>query len=163
MGIRPAAERVQFKSQHVPSVRNAETGEMQPDNVCLLRVFCITDGSHRIWRDDGMGKDGTPNVSRQQILRWMKKEDEDGDPIFVVEERLQAWKAGNGRVHQPVSIRVLDERLLAKSKLYQEARARFLAGAPGKVGKVGQAPQTSFDVIDKQPEALKAKQQRVSP
>lgn len=161
MGVRPASQQVHFKSQFVPLVRDAETGDMIPENHCLLRVFCMTDGSFRIWRDDGVNKDGTPNVMRQQILRWLKKEDEDGDPIFVVEEKLTAWKAGNGRVFQPVSMRLLDDRLAKKSQVYQDARAKFLSGAPQKVGVVQNKVQTSFDVIDKQPDAVKNRQQRM--
>jgi hypothetical protein len=135
--------------QHVPVIRDRD-GDASPDVHCRIEVICMTDGSPRAIIDDGYGEHGQPNAHRQQAIRMFSHKDEDGDPLFVVREKLRSWESGHlnskGRYktflpigegpQDKVTVAVLDKQLERKMRANIAARAAFLADASGTAGDV---------------------------
>lgn len=155
MTIRPLGARKQAriqelnKSQYLPLRRSNETGEWEPIDHCIVKLFCVTDGSIRHVPDDGESRGGQPGQLRQQLIRNLALRDDAGEPVFYVEERLQPWRAGNGKLHQPVPAPLVTAEAKERSGQYIEARDRFLSEAAGKAKVVqSKQPAASFEVVD---------------
>lgn len=94
------------------------SGSGQP--VRELRLRCIRDGMVRHFIDDGTGSDGGPNQARQAMTRKMTDKDEDGDPLFFVDDPIDFTIRHHGIV---VSPHVADQRLVEKMRRNIEARS----------------------------------------
>lgn len=132
-----------FTAKNVRRVLRTKTdGGAQSELLNELRLRCITDGNVRHFVDDLDIVQGQPNQSRQQIVQKLAARDDEGLPMFFVDEACGSMPFHGLNVPIPVAddairaklARNIEKRnafaaaLAARLKQDREALARELAG-----------------------------------